>query len=90
MAIALAGCSDQDPVEAETLIETLVEIGEVPRDQAECAAGIIFGPGSGFTAEQINEAEADLGSVPGFEDFATDALRECGVIQGVQGPVLDS
>lgn len=90
MALALAGCSDQDPVEAETLIETLVEIGEVDREQATCAAGIIFGPASGFTEDQIRDAEEDLASVAGFEDFATDALRECGVIQGVEGPVLDS
>ena len=90
MAIALAGCSDQDPVEAETLTETLVEVAGVERSQAECAAALIFGPGSGFTNDQIREAEEDLDSVPGFEDFATDALRECGAIQEVEGPVLDS
>lgn len=90
LALGLAGCSDSDPVEARTLVETLVIVAEVELDQAQCAADIIFGPGSGFTEDQIREAEQDLSAVPGFEEFATDALRECGAIESIPGPVLDS
>jgi hypothetical protein len=90
LALGLAGCSDADPVEARTLVETLVDFAGVGQEEAQCAADKIFGPGSGFTEDQIREAEEDLSSVPGFQDFATDALRECGAIDSLQGPVLDS
>jgi hypothetical protein len=86
LALGLAGCSTEDPVEAETLVETLVNIAGVAQDDAQCAADIIFGTSSGFTEDQIKEAEADLASVEGFEDFAIGALQECGAIPTLAGP----
>lgn len=91
LAAGLAGCSTEDPVEAETLVDTLVQIagpesGAGDRVKAQCAADIIFGPASGFTEDEIKEAENDLDSVAGFEEFAMDALRQCGVIPTLSGP----
>ncbi len=86
LALGLAGCSTEDPVESETLVETLVNVAGVAQEDAQCAADIIFGTGSGFTEDQVKEAEADLASVEGFEDFAMDALRQCGAIPTLAGP----
>ena len=86
LALGLAGCSTEDPVEAETLVETLVAVANVEQSQAQCAADIIFGTNSGFTEDEVKEAEGDLASVDGFEDFAMDALRECGAIPTLAGP----
>lgn len=73
-------------MEAETLTETLVNVAGVDLDKAQCAATIIFGPDSGFTEDEIKEAEEDLAAVAGFEDFAMGALMQCGAIPTIAGP----
>lgn len=89
LALGLSSCSTEDPVEAQTLIDTLVNVGEVEPSEARCAADTIFGPDSGFTLDQIKEAEVDMASVPGFEEFALQALRDCGAVASIEGPVLE-
>lgn len=86
-ATLVSGCTGGASVDAQNLTNTLVEVANVDEAAAACAAAKIFAPDSGFS-DRISEAEKDLDAVPGFEDFAMEALRECGAIPTQVGPTL--